>query len=434
MKRIFVFFPLLIGLTSDGADVRRFGARGDGKTDDTAAFQRAVDSKAGDIRIPKGIYRLTKTVVISLDAVGPTSVVGSGTSKIVMEGPGPAFKFVGTHRGTADPKTVESRVWERQRTPVIDGIEIVGVHAKSEGIEASGTMQLTISRVVVRKTLHGIHLTVRNRNVIISDCHLYENRGAGIYLDDVNLHQINISNCHVSYNAAGGIVARAGNVRNIQITGCDIEGNMPPEPGGASPAANVLIDGRGGTHAVAEVAITGCTIQHTQASPDSANIRFIGPEKRPERWGNITISANVMSDVCFNIDLLRARGVTITGNVMWKGRKRDIRIAESCDVLLGPNVLDRNPRYWGQKDTVGGVLFSNCTDCTISGLHIVGVRKAQAGLILERSKWCNVTGSTILDCENAGILLKECEECRISGCMIRKPQAAKKKWVEIRTE
>ena len=237
MKRLSVLFPLLIGLVSNGADVREFGARGDGKADDTTAFQRAVDSKAGDIWIPRGVYRLTRTIVIPLDNVGPTSVVGSGTAKIVMEGRGPAFKFVGTHNGTADPKTVENRVWKRQRTPVIDGIEIVGGHAESEGIEASGTMQLTISRVVVRKALHGIHLTVRNRNVIISDCHLYENRGAGIYLDDVNLHQINISNCHVSYNAAGGIVARAGNVRNIQITGCDIEGNMPPESGGASPAA-----------------------------------------------------------------------------------------------------------------------------------------------------------------------------------------------------
>ena len=33
-------------------------------------------------------------------------------------------------------------------------------------------MQLTVTRTVIRKALHAIHLVRRNRNVIVADCHL----------------------------------------------------------------------------------------------------------------------------------------------------------------------------------------------------------------------------------------------------------------------
>jgi len=168
-------------------------------------------------------------VVIDLDKVGVVSLLGDGVATVVMAGPGPAFPFRrGTHEGTAQPASVKENVWKRQRTPFVDALEIVGAHAEACGIEATGTMQLTLSRLTVRKALHGIHLTRRNRNVLIENCHLYDNRGIGVYYDDVNLHQSNITACHISYNRGGGIVSRKGDVRNIQITGCDLEDNMQP--------------------------------------------------------------------------------------------------------------------------------------------------------------------------------------------------------------
>ena len=113
--------------------VRDFGAIGDGKADDTAAIQRAVDSRIGDIRLPRGVYRISKPIVIELDKVGFTSVIGSGTARIVMAGPGPALKFVGTHGGTASPASVKPNVWLNQRMPTVDGIEIVGAHEEEIG-------------------------------------------------------------------------------------------------------------------------------------------------------------------------------------------------------------------------------------------------------------------------------------------------------------
>ena len=108
---------------------------------------------------------------------------------------------------------------------MIDGLAIEGAHADAEGIEARGTMQMTISRSHLRKLKHGIHLAGNNRNVLVDACHIYENSGIGIFYDNVNLHQSNIVGCHISYNDGGGIVCKGGDVRNIHIGTCDIESN-----------------------------------------------------------------------------------------------------------------------------------------------------------------------------------------------------------------
>ncbi|MCA9206504.1 MAG: hypothetical protein KDA59_25800, partial [Planctomycetales bacterium] len=112
-------------------NVRDFGAVGDGMHDDTAAIQKAVDSMTGAIRFPKGTYRLTQPVVIDLDRVGYTSLSGDGVAKIVMAGPGPAFRFVGTHFKSADPGGFEDNVWDRQRMPLVDGLAIHGEHEEA---------------------------------------------------------------------------------------------------------------------------------------------------------------------------------------------------------------------------------------------------------------------------------------------------------------
>jgi len=223
-----LFALALQGQTNRGTpavSVRDFGAVGDGKSDDSGAFQRAIDSGCGDILVPRGRYRFDKTVVAELDRVGPLSIAGAGTATIIMAVPGPALKLVGTHGGTASPATVEDNVRLNQRMPIISGLEIVGAAPEACGIEATGTMKATFSKLLIRKALHGIHLTKRNRNVIISDCHIYENRGIGVYLDHVDLHQINVGNSHISYNDGGGVVQRGGAVRNLQIGNCDYRGN-----------------------------------------------------------------------------------------------------------------------------------------------------------------------------------------------------------------
>ena len=72
---------------------------GDGQADDTAALQKLVDA-GGSVQLPKGRYRLTKTVTVDLAKLGASSISSDGTATFIMAGPGPALKIVGTHGGT----------------------------------------------------------------------------------------------------------------------------------------------------------------------------------------------------------------------------------------------------------------------------------------------------------------------------------------------
>jgi hypothetical protein len=332
------------------------------------------------------------------------------------------LRFVGTHFKSANPDGFTDAVWQRQRMPIVEGLGIAGNHPEADGIEAEGTMQLTIRTTHIRHARHGIHLVNNNRNVIIADCHIYENYGVGIFYNDVNLHQSNITNCHISYNRQGGVVSRAGNVRNIHISGCDLESNMHPD---TEPTANVLIDCRGGSGGTAEVAITGCTIQHNNPSPDSANIRMIGRSGPGDgelvREGNVTITGNVLSDVQVNVHLADCRGVSLVGNTFWRGFQHNLLIEDCSNIVVGPNNFDRNPRYGGRNgvDATNSLLVRNSDDCTFSGLHITNVRDSPAALMFENCSRINVQGCTILDSDNVGLLLKNVRDSRVSGCLIR---------------
>ena len=406
-------------------NVRDFGAVGDGKADDTGAIQKAVGSGAGGIEFPKGSYRITKTVRIALDKVGYTSLVGDGTAKIIMAGNGPAFHFVGTHEGSAAPETLKPNVFEKQRTPLVRGLEITASEGNKEadGIEATGTMQFTVTETVIHDLRHAVHLTKRDRNILISACHLYHNTGCGVFYDHVNLHQSNIVGCHISYCSGGGVVMRGGEVRNVQIGTCDIESNMSPD---SPAAANVLIDSTDGS--TDEVAITGCTLQHNSKSPGSANIRVIGKgitsskNDTPTQEGHIAIVGNAMSDVMINIHLQHARGVSITGNTFWEGFEHDLLIEDSQAIIIGPNDFDRNPRYvvngnWA-KD-LNGLTFKNCADCKLNGFLIKGVWKKEAALLMEKCDRCTITDVSILDSDGIGLYLKNSSRCRVSDCVVR---------------
>ena len=398
---------------------------GDGKADDTSALQALVDA-GGSVRLPKGRYRLTKTVLVDLAKLGAASIASDGTATLIMDGPGPALKVVGTHGGTAAPKSFKPETWA-QRTPVVQGLEILGAHPEADGVEATGTMQLTLSRLTVRECRHAIRLTVRNRNVIISDCNLYRNRGVGLFLDQVNLHQTNVIGCHISYNLGGGIVAVGGEVRNLHVGTCDIEANHDEN---GPPSANIHLDSAGGS--IAEVTVTGCTIQHTHKAPGSANIRILGAGKDPSllrregrehtREGHVTIVGNVFSDVQVNLEIRQSRGVTVSANTFWEGFDHDLIVEDSQNVVVTGNNFDRNPRYLVNGNNLAernGVVFRRTDDSAFSDNVINGVRRQPAALRFEGGRRLRAQGNSVLDSDGDGIVLQQVSDSVVSGNLVR---------------
>ena len=94
-------------------NVHHFGAVGDGQVDDSTALEHALEAGDGVLKLGKGTYRITRPLVIDLTRQGYGAVLGEGgTSRIVMEGSGPAIRIIGDHQGTAQPNTYQDHTWD----------------------------------------------------------------------------------------------------------------------------------------------------------------------------------------------------------------------------------------------------------------------------------------------------------------------------------
>lgn len=392
--------------------------------DSTAQLQAMIDNSGGNLKLGnRNTYRITKPLVIDLAKHHAVKLTSEGGATLVMDGPGPAIRLQGSHKGTAGPKTFKAATWN-ESVPIVSGIEILGNHPEADGVELFQTVGAIVNKVSVRWARHGIHLVTRNRNVLISDCHLYENQGVGIYLDDVNLHQINVANSHISYNRQGGIVVRDGNVRNLQVSGCDIEANMP---GDETPTrtANILIDVSGSpdtrAKSIAEISITGCTIQHSAnyggqegktIAPGGSNIRLAGKEIYP--IDSVTIAGNVLSDTTTNIDIEHAMDVAISANNFFAPKLGNLRVAKSTRVVVTGNTF--NPR---QFERPGTILFQDSADCQVANSTLHKFSTPDGGLILERCSGMSLNGLVMSDC-GSGIVLRKTSDTTISNCRVHR--------------
>ncbi|MFP6584790.1 MAG: right-handed parallel beta-helix repeat-containing protein [Candidatus Hydrogenedentota bacterium] len=410
--------------------VRDFGTVGDGVADDTTAIQHAVDHNIGELHFEPGHYRITKPILIELKTAGYTSISGSaGTAKIIMDGPGPAFDFRGNHMKTALPEGYIEQIWAKERMPLIQGLEIEGRHPEADGIHCMQTAMATFEGVMLRKLRHGIHFTQRARNVLISHCHIYDNSGVGIFFDHINTHQIIIASSHISYNKLSGIKVLNGEIRNLQITGNDIEYNYDRHVKTGAPAsAEIWIETTDPKATIREGTISSNTIQANFA-PGGANVRFLGNAEDNHMTGLFAITGNLLGSQETNIDLFSARGITISGNIIYSGHQRNLRAKKCRNIVVSGNTFDHNYGYL-PKQLATGITFDECTDCTLTGSTIhdayAGTHTVNTPAVIERkglielknSKRITINACQILDPGLPGIHVENCDFVNIQGCSI----------------
>ena len=410
------------------SNVTRFGATGDGKSDDTEAIGHALADGDGVLHFPPGTYRITEPIEVKLATRGPLGIDGTGgTARIVMAGKGPAFRLIGTHGGTGDPWSRQGNVATHQRLPTIRNIEIEGAHAEADGFELIETLQSVFEGVLVTRCRHGIHLIKRNRNVLISHCHIYFNRGVGVYLDGVNLHQINIASSHISYNRQGGIRLERSEVRNLQITGNDIEyNNFREHKTEPEPTAEIYIDTTAEGASVNEATIASNTIQATD-SPEGANIRIREKPDTSRSPGLFAISGNIIGSQENNVHLTGCYGIALAGNCIYSAKHRNLLIEDSRLINVSGNTFRRHTPKYGT-----GVRFVRSSDITFTGCAIHDeTEEGQPGLnaLLELAdcQRINISGSQFLNGVPAGIIGNSCSHVTITGCTVHdtreKPKA-----------
>ena len=397
------------------SNIRNFGAKGDGRNDDTEAIQHAVEKAAdGVVEFPRGDYRIRRTVEVKLTEHGPLGLTGlGGAGRVTMAGPGPAFRFVGTHTRNADPATFAAAVWQKERMPLVQGLEIVGAHPEADGVEFVRVMQPTLIGVLIRAVRHGIRLAERNRNLLVDSCHIYNCRGVGIFFDQVNLHQAIIHGSHISYCKRGGIKVQGGEIRNLHITGNDIEYNFDPA---ARESADVWIEsGEGG---VREGSLVSNTIQ-AKVSPGGANVRFVGPAdvNKVSMW---TVTGNHISNQAVNVHLKHCRGMVLTGNSIALSHERSLLIEGSRHIVMGPHSLDHNPDY--KQETTDGIRLFDCDGCSLNGILVEGARagsdKEGGAIELVRCRETSVVGCQVFEPKYCGIYVADCRNTRIADCTV----------------
>lgn len=418
------------------SNVFGFGAKGDGIADDTEALQHTLDSGDGVLRLNKGTYRITKPLVLDLTKTGFGAVRGeSGTSRIVMAGAGPAIRIIGDHQGTAVPSSVQPHTWDKERFPTITGIEIVGEHPDSVGIELRKTMKCVISQVLVRRCRIAVHLVERNRDFLLTDSHLYDNHEIGLFFDRCNLHQIIVHGCHISWNKVAGIKSLGGDVHNLQIVGNDIEYNNATA-GGSSKSPADLSQHPGGSEiwfdatdgVISEVTLSGNTIQATEQT-GGANIRIVGAEvERPQRADApktqkvdtahlINITGNVLGSQWRAVELRNVSRVTITGNSIYDSADLSVFAARSAGIVVSGNTF-----VWRGNDSEppkDGFRFEDCDNVLLSGLatqrFCAGSHERGAAVTFVRCSDCGVSDCQILDPLHRGLELEDCFRCRVAN-------------------
>jgi hypothetical protein len=402
------------------SSVRDFGARGDGKADDTVALRHAAEKGDGQLVFPPGDYRITRPLLIPLERFGRLNVTGrGGTARLLMAGAGPALHLVGTHQKSALPAHVTDKVWQKERMPTVEGLEILGAHAEADGIRIEGAMQPTIQNVLIRRCRHGIHLLRRDRNVIIAGCHIYENSGIGIFFDRVNLHQTNITGNHISYCKQGGIRVSGSEIRNIQVCGNDIEYNFDER---AETSADILYDCREGT--LREGTIVGNTIQALR-SPGGANVRLLGVGRaNPNAVGLLAITGNLISSQEAALHLVACRGVVVSGNSLYGGYRHALLAEDSEQLVLAGNSIDHNPDYKGES--TDRVVLRGCRNVNLSGLLHQHTRPTSDE---DPSSWeirdcenVSVSGCQIVGARVRGLAVHGSSIVRIADCTIRGPR------------
>ncbi|WP_406903139.1 right-handed parallel beta-helix repeat-containing protein [Serratia marcescens] len=211
--------------------------------------------------------------------------------------------YLGTLAGSANPIQSGDKVHSEYGF-IIDNARICSVDRESGvGVLLEKTIGATISNSVFYFNSIGIQIKGMNRNINISNSHIYANRNYGLhYMPNGDMHQMNVTGTHISYSRIN-VFSDNQHLYNLQISGSDIEVSSYP----SDVDKNICIKALGDIK-VDCVEITGCTIEGH--STDNALIRLEG--------GDVTNISNVV----------------ISGNTIGNGGNAEIQIGGCRNVRI----------------------------------------------------------------------------------------------------
>lgn len=261
---------------NDLVSVKDFGVVGDGVTDDTAAFQAAIDSKKS-LYIPDGIYLISSTLIIT--ATDSLCIAGNNFGHVNDQTTGSVIKFT----GSASPAI---RVQGGAIGAKISGLFLDIQDSSSDGFDFGGAWYLKLQDCVVRNARYGVYLHYDTPDYFsgvaeLTSCY-FSKCTNGVKTSKVDINVVKVDNCTFFDGVNGVLIGDSGSassVRNFIVRDSLFEANTGYDVGVvAGGAQQLLVDGNyfeeNTASALARVYVTDDVLSPRSSSVSITNNTF----------------------------------------------------------------------------------------------------------------------------------------------------------------
>ena len=433
-------------------DVKRYGAKGDGKTDDSQAIQAALDSASmGDtVYLPKGTYlvrtiRLVPNVHLVADGVlkQPKSLAGHFAVE-KQHSDAPLFR---AHRISNvylsfRAETVNEAIYASQCSNItIADSHMMGDSTNRRSFPAVLWYQCSASRIVGTsishyggarespKTYHpGTAVRVlSSQGITISGNRFHHNGENGVFIHDSG--DVEIDGNHIHHNGMSGIQVAfntADRVTNYRITNNRLEYNAADavdinnRAHGQVVAINALIAGNysykngfvngestpDGSGIGTLIGISGVTLSGNRAFSNNRPALYI------EGCGDITANRNV-TDGAFELvghwESIRMEGnafhtLRVLANA--EGRMLDIRNSQLTSMLLPNGIRIDSLRIMENEIKSGPININMEGHLKFEGNRLTSGHESGA-LLLVNVESASLLGNHIRNAKNAAITVRK---------------------------
>ncbi|OWL94807.1 hypothetical protein CBQ26_14930 [Deinococcus indicus] len=397
--------PTPTPVPGDSVSVKDFGARGDGRTDDTAALRRALATRGKNIHFPAGTYLVGS--VVTVDGASSQKLTGAGaivqaSASFVRQGDNAVLYIKNARDLVVDGLTVTGHRTDSTNSSVdIDGVRIASSQnvtlqnatvgrAPTNGLTIVSSQNVTVQdSKFAHSTRHGIWSSksdnvrlLRNtvqgngapNNLTYGGIGILATVGTGFHAEGNTI--TDISDTATKTEAVSNVTYRNNTIRTFGKDGIKV---MPHPPSGVNVVSNAVIEGNtisgyngwsyDGSGSILMQSTLGGSIRNntvtgptsTSGTQDEDGIRVNTYGSGP-RSTDITVQGNRIRGVKTGLRL-NADKLNVTDN--------RVEAKTYAAVLGGTNInLTGNPELTGGANIT--VLFDTGTQANLTGNTLTG--------------------------------------------------------------
>lgn len=376
-----------------GLDVRLYGAKGDGSTDDTAAIKAALSAAAGSsksVYFPSGTYIINESLAPPADM----ALIGAGFRRSFLK-PGPRFKTASRSRQLI--QIAVDRVHVRDLGFLGEGVVVAAVGT-------SGAADALIERCWFdAASMWSVFFTASSRNCGVVEC-LSEGTTQAHSIEINNSSYCYVINCHLK-NAAQNAIELYLRTPGESV-GHRLIGNFLETPG----ASGFLLDGDSDTTVIGNT-VVGAPTAALRAQVSEV-LGAAHPSQGGHAVGNTFVNCGGTSNDGVVLDWYSV-GWSIKGNTVRGSGNCGITLRGTVLVVEGNTVVDSR-RHGIYVPTGGHILTSNvCINNSTSGAGAGdGIRVESPGSSLTGNRCTDTRPSKL---QQFGIALIGADANTLSG-------------------